>query len=191
MDVYSRKIVCWHVFDQESSQLASELITEACFREHIKKDQITLHSDNGSPMKGFTMLAKLEELGVMPSFSRPSVSNDNAFSESLFKTLKYRPEYPENKFEDIYSARQWTQRFVDWYNYKHLHSGIKYVTPVSRHTEKDKEILLKRKAVYLEAKEKHPERWSGKTRCWTPKNKFSLTGVSKKHVEDVIKKSAA
>ncbi|MCP4671695.1 MAG: IS3 family transposase, partial [Desulfobacula sp.] len=99
MDLYNRKAVACQVYEYESGNLASELIMDACIREKISKNQVTLHSDNGSPMKAATMLAKLQDLGIMPSFSRPSVSNDNPFSESLFRTLKYRPEYPENPFE--------------------------------------------------------------------------------------------
>ena len=101
MDIYSRKIVGWQIHDRESSHLAADLITDICLREHVARDQIILHSDNGSPMKGATMLATLQQLGVIPSFSRPSVSNDNPYSESLFRTLKYRPEYPEKPFDNL------------------------------------------------------------------------------------------
>ncbi|MER2494400.1 integrase core domain-containing protein, partial [Catenovulum sediminis] len=121
----------------------------------------------GSPMKGATMLATLQELGIMPSFSRPSVSNDNPYSESLFKTLKYRPEYPEKAFESITTARAWVSGFVNWYNDEHLHSGIKFVTPNQRHAGLDKEILAHRHKINTEAKMKNPTRWSGKTRDWS------------------------
>jgi putative transposase len=107
LDSYSRKIVGWQVYENESSALAADLMTEICSREGVDKYQVTLHSDNGSPIKGATMLATLQELGVKPSFSRPSVSNDNPYSESLFRTLKYRPEYPEKAFESLVLARQW------------------------------------------------------------------------------------
>lgn len=117
-------------------------------------------------MKAFTMLAKLESLGVMPSFSRPGISNDNPYSESLFRTMKYRPEYPEHPFEDMSSARNWSERFVQWYNNEHLHSGICFVTPADRHDRKDVEILKNRQQVYLDAKASHPERWTGITRNW-------------------------
>ena len=112
------------------------------------------------------MLATLQELGVTPSFSRPSVSNDNPYSESLFRTLKYRPEYPEKPFAEISAARIWVEGFVRWYNHEHLHSEIKFVTPEQRHTGKDTEILTKRKRVYEQAKSKNPSRWSGETRDW-------------------------
>ena len=127
---------------------------------------MTLHSDNGSPMKGATMLATLQELGVVPSFSRPSVSNDNPYSESIFRTLKYRPEYPEKPFSDLASARDWVRGFVRWYNVEHCHSGIKFVTPMQRHTGEDIEILSRRKAVYQQAKSQNPERWTGNIRNW-------------------------
>jgi len=134
MDIYSRKIVGWQIYERESGALAADLMTDICQRESIKRHQVILHSDNGSPMKGATMLATLQELGVVPSFSRPSVSNDNPYSESLFRTLKYRPEYPEKAFEDLTSARSWVHGFVHWYNHEHLHSAIKFVTPEQRHT---------------------------------------------------------
>jgi hypothetical protein len=99
MNIFSRKIVGWWIYDVESSELASQVVREICERENIAPDQVVLHSDNGSPMKGATMLATLQALGVMPSFVRPSVSNDNPFSESLFKTLKYRPVYPRRAID--------------------------------------------------------------------------------------------
>ena len=117
-------------------------------------------------MKAFTMLAKLESLGVVPSFSRPRISNDNPYSESLFRTMKYRPEYPERPFEDLKNAREWVEQFAQWYNNEHLHSGICFVTPTDRHERKDIEILEKRHQVYQNAKGCHPERWSGATRNW-------------------------
>lgn len=168
MDVYSRKIVGWQVYEEELSALAADLMTDICRREKIAQHQVTLHSDNGSPMKGATMLATLQALGVTPSFSRPSVSNDNPYSESLFRTLKYRPEYPQKPFADLASTRRWVAVFVDWYNNAHLHSAIKFVTPQQRHSEKDIGILAERKRVYQQARQKHPNRWSGEIRNWEP-----------------------
>ncbi|MFT5085332.1 MAG: putative transposase [Lentisphaeria bacterium] len=112
------------------------------------------------------MLATLQELGVAPSFSRPSVSNDSPYSESLFRTLKYRPECPEKAFEDLAAARSWVDGFADWYNDKHLHSAIKFVTPIQRHTGQYIDILMSRKAVYQSARTKNPERCSGDIRSW-------------------------
>ena len=166
MDVYSRKAVGGQVYDCESGELAAALITDTCHQEKVEENQLVLHSDNGGPMKAFTMLAKLEALGVAPSFSRPRTSNDNPYSESLFRTMKYRPEYPEHPFDDLNSARKWAENFVQWYNNEHLHSGIGFVTPIDRHNRKDIEILEKRHQVYQEAKALHPERWSGATRNW-------------------------
>ncbi len=166
MDIYSRKIVGWQVYEEESSALAADLMTDICQREGVKRNQVTLHSDNGSPMKGATMLATLQQLGVIPSFSRPSVSNDNPYSESLFRTLKYRPEYPERPFNDLQAARSWVCGFVEWYNHEHLHSGVKFVTPQQRHTGEDVHILAKRKQVYQAAKSKNPSRWSGEIKNW-------------------------
>lgn len=174
MDIYSRKIVGWQVYDNESSALAADLMKHICRQENIERDQVTLHSDNGSPMKGATMLATLQELGVVPSFSRPSVSNDNPYSESLFRTLKYRPEYPEKPFIGLQAARDWVQGFVQWYNQEHLHSAIKFVTPEQRHTGEDVGILAKRQQVYQAAKERNPNRWSGDIRNWDPITKVYL-----------------
>ncbi len=168
MDVYSRKIVGWQVYEEEAAALAADLMTDICQREGIVRNQITLHSDNGSPMKGATMLSTLQQLGVIPSFSRPSVSNDNPYSESLFRTLKYRPEYPEHAFLSLQAARVWVQGFADWYNQQHLHSAISFVTPEQRHQGEDVAILAERKQVYLNAQSKNPERWSGNIRNWEP-----------------------
>ena len=168
MDIYSRKVVGWQVYDNESSALAAELMIDICLREGIERQQVTLHSDNGSPMKGATMLATLQQLGVIPSFSRPSVSNDNPYSESLFRTLKYQPTYPEQPFIDLLSARQWVKGFVEWYNSDHLHSAIKFVSPGQRHAGLDREILAKRTQVYKQAERKHPNRWSGNISNWEP-----------------------
>ena len=180
LDIYSRKIVGWQVYEDESSALAAELMTDLCQREGIARDQVTLHSDNGGPMKGATLLATLQELGVIPSFGRPGVSDDNPYSESLFRTLKYCPEYPEHPFADLAAARRWVQEFVDWYNQVHLHSSIKFVTPDQRHLGKDVEILAKRHQVYLKAKAKNPNRWSGETRNWQPIKEVRLNPEKQK-----------
>jgi putative transposase len=168
LDIYSRKIVGWQIHDCEDSGFAADLMVYVCEQEGIEKNQVTLHSDNGSPMKGATMLATLDKLGVVPSFSRPSVSDDNPYSESLFRTLKYRPEYPKNPFATLEQARAWVEGFVVWYNNEHLHSAIKYVTPAARHRGEDPQILAKRHDVYRQAKAKNPLRWSQDTRNWDP-----------------------
>ena len=166
VDIFSRKIVGWQAYEEESSALAGELLRDLCLREGIQSNQLILHSDNGSPMKGSTMLATMQQLGVMPSFSRPSVSNDNPYSESLFKTLKYRPQYPLKPFADLTEARQWITGLVEWYNHEHRHSAINFVTPAQRHDNLDEMLINNRKAVYEAAYAKNPQRWSGSTRNW-------------------------
>jgi putative transposase len=168
MDIYSRKIVGWEVHEREAAEHAAVLIRKAALAEGITAQGLVLHADNGSPMKGATMLATLQRLGVVPSFSRPSVSNDNPYSESLFGTLKYTPAFPAQPFASLAAARAWVHDFVQWYNNAHRHSGIQFVTPAERHRGEDQAILAQRKAVYAAAKQRHPERWSGETRNWTP-----------------------
>ena len=169
MDIFSRKIVGWQIYETESSALASEVMRDICERENIAPHQVVLHSDNGSPMRGATMLATLQSLGVMSSFSRPAVSNDNPYSESLFKTLKYRPNYPARAFENLFAARQWVGTFVHWYNHEHRHSAVRFVTPDERHAGQDTALLGSQShQVYAAAKAKHPQRWSGSTRNWEP-----------------------
>ncbi len=166
IDIFSRKIVGFEVYEVESAEHASEIASLAYKTEKVNGKKIILHSDNGSPMKGATMLATLQKLNVTPSFSRPSVSNDNPYSESMFKTLKYCPQYPSKPFSSLESAREWVYTFVNWYNNEHCHSGIKFVTPSSRHNGRDEAILKSRKEVYEEARKRNPLRWSGNTRNW-------------------------
>lgn len=168
LDIYSRKIVAWEVHENESAEQAGVLVRRACLAEGIHQAGLVLHADNGGPMKGATMLATLQKLGVVASFSRPSVSDDNPYSESLFRTLKYTPAYPSKPFESIEAARKWVHGFVQWYNDEHRHSAIRYVTPNQRHNGKDTDLLKQRKAVYEVARQRNPERWSGKTRNWSP-----------------------
>jgi len=166
LDIFSRKIVGWQVYDEENSALASEVLRDLCQREGIQPNQVILHADNGGPMKGSTMLATLQGLGVMPSFSRPAVSNDNPYSESLFKTLKYRPAYPLRPFADLAAARHWVSGLVGWYNHEHRHSAIRFVTPAQRHAGEDGALLEQRQVVYEQARARHPQRWRGPTRNW-------------------------
>jgi transposase InsO family protein len=166
LDIFSRKIVGWQVYEDESSALAGDVLRDLCHREGIPSDQLILHSDNGSPMKGATMLATLQQLGVMPSLSRPAVSNDNPYSESLFKTLKYRPKYPLKPFDGVSEARDWVTGLVEWYNHEHRHSAIRFVTPAQRHVGLDEDLLNNRQAVYEAARVRNPKRWSGSVRNW-------------------------
>ena len=168
VDIYSRKIVGWDVFETEDSEHASSLFYKAYLREGITGDELVLHSDNGSPMKGATMLVTLQKLGVAPSFSRPGVSNDNPYSEALFKTLKYQPAYPQRPFDSVEEARQWVADFAEWYNEIHRHSEIKFVTPCQRHRGEDVEILEQRQCLYERMKKTSPGRWAGAVRNWQP-----------------------
>lgn len=166
MDVWSRKIVAHAVYERECSTLASELFTAIIEAEGLDGAGIVVHQDNGSPMKGATLKATLEKLGMLASYSRPHVSDDNPYSESLFRTLKYRPVYPKKPFESLEAAQAWVRDFVAWYNHEHLHSSIGFVTPAARHDGKAQAILAQRKHVYRLARERHPERWANQTRAW-------------------------
>lgn len=166
MDVFSRKIVGWEVHTEQSSDHAAVLFRQAHLREGVADGELVLHSDNGSPMKGATLLVTLQRLGVVASFSRPSVSNDNPYSEALFKTCKYRPGFPDQPFESVADARCWVAGFVRWYNEEHRHSSIRFVTPGERHRGEDIAILEQRKAVYETARKERPQRWSGNIRNW-------------------------
>ena len=168
VDVWSRKIMAWDVYEAESAELAAGLIEGQCAALGLDPRGLVLHADNGGPMKGATMVATLERLGILASFSRPSVSDDNPYSEALFRTLKYRPEYPDQPFADLAAARAWVEAFVRWYNTEHLHSGIRFVTPEDRHSGREAAILAGRRAVYASARAARPERWSRGPRCWTP-----------------------
>lgn len=168
LDVWSRKIMGAEVYREESMALAAELFEQTCQRHALDPEGIVLHSDNGGPMKGSTMLATLQRLGVVASFSRPRVSDDNPYSEALFRTLKYRPEYPSGPFASLAEAERWVAGFVRWYNRAHRHSAIRFVTPEARHSGQEDEILRQRRRVYEQARRRHPRRWSGATRNWYP-----------------------
>jgi putative transposase len=173
-DVFSRKIVGWQVELEEAMEHGAALL-EACYgREGVLPDQLILHADNGGAMRGVTMLTKMKELGVVSSFSRPAVSNDNPYIESLFRTAKYRPFYPRRGFESLEAARQWFARFVAWYNEEHMHSAIGFVPPQSRHRGEDHAILAQRHGVYQQAQQRNPNRWTRKTRNWERVNEVRL-----------------
>lgn len=167
VDVFSRKIVARAVHDTESDVHAAALITAACAAEGVQRHQLVIHADNGGPMKGATMLATLQQLGVAASFSRPGVSDDNPYAEALFRTLKYRPDYPSRPFASINAARAWVDRFLHWYNTVHLHSAIRFVTPEQRHRGDDVDILRARARVYEAARKRSPHRWTTKCRSWS------------------------
>ena len=191
MDVYSRKIVGWEVFDTESAEQAAVVFHKAHLREGIGDQSLVLHSDNGSPMKGATMLATLQRLGVMPSFSRPSVSDDNPYSEALFQTLKYHPGFPDKPFDSLQEAREWVAGFQRWYNEVHRHSALKFVTPAQRHRGEDHAILEQRHVLYQAAKANRPERWSGPSRNWVPEKIVYLNPGKPTKQEVNLKQKAA
>jgi len=177
VDVFSRRIMAWDVSEEESMDKAAQLIRNACLVNAVDSKGLILHSDNGGPMKGSTMLRTLQWLGIVPSFSRPRVSDDNAFSEALFRTLKYRPSFPHKGFDSTDAARSWVDRFAAWYNGQHCHSGIKFVTPDQRHFGLETNVLARRSEVYERAKAKRPERWARATRDWTPAGPVRLNPI--------------
>lgn len=176
LDLYSRKIVGWEVHDSDTADHAAHLVRRTALAEGIAalSDKPVLHGDNGSTLKATTVLAMLNWLGVKPSYSRPRVSDDNAYAESLFRTAKYRPEFPSKGFPNLEAARSWAAQFVHWYNVDHRHSGIQYVSPSQRHEGQDQAILQARHALYLQARQKNPARWSGDTRDWSPSGAVAL-----------------
>lgn len=166
LDVWSRKIVGCRVHDREDNELAAKAFVEICEAEGVDPSGLVLHSDNGGPMKGATMVATLEALGVSRSLSRPRVSNDNPFAESIFRTVKGHPSFPDKPFQSLEHAMAWVSGFVAWYNEEHRHSGISFVTPAQRHARQHERLLDHRDEVYAAAKARHPERWTGRTRHW-------------------------
>ena len=185
LDLYSRKIIGWEVHDSDDASHATHLVRRTALAEGIalgKKP--VLHGDNGSTLKATTVTAMLQYLGITASYSRPRVSDDNAYAEALFRTAKYRPEFPANGFDCLDQARQWASDFVHWYNVEHRHSGIKYVSPEARHRGDDKAILAARHQVYLNAQTRHPLRWSRRTRDWTPIGAVTLNPERNSIVSD-------
>ena len=168
LDIWSRRIVGWDVHEHEVATHAATLIQRICAESDVDPKGLVLHSDNGKPMRGSTMVTTLQWLGIVPSFSRPHVCNDNPYSEALFRTLKHTPVYPRLPFADREAARRWVARFVSWYNREHRHSAIRYVTPDERHSGADVAILARRHALYERARSRRPERWPRQTRNWTP-----------------------
>ena len=197
LDLYSRKIVGWEVHDSDDAAHAAHLVHRTALVERIAANETkpVLHGDNGSTLKATTVLAMLHWLGVRPSYSRPRVSDDNAYAESVFRTAKYRPEYPKRGFADLAAARAWAKGFVHWYNEEHHHSGIRYVSPQQRHTGQDVALLAARHELYEQARRRHPARWSGATRDWSPVGAVTLNPerdeVVSAHLEVVNKQRLA
>jgi putative transposase len=174
MDLYSRKIVGYEVHENESSENLATVLKRATLNEGSFAP-ITRHLDNGSPMKGTTLVARCYLLGIASSYSRPRTSNDNADTESMFRTVKYCVSYPYDGFESLLVARVWIEGFVQFYNEEHHHSGLNFVTPNQKHNGEDGAILANRVRVYEEAKAKNPKRWfKGNTRNWEPVASTSL-----------------
>jgi putative transposase len=170
LDLYSRTIVGFEVHATDNADHAAHLARRTALAEgvHALPVKPVLHGDNGATLKATTVLAMLHWLGIAPSYSRPRVSDDNAYAEALFRTAKYRPEFPANGFADLDAAREWAARFVQWYNHEHRHSGIGYVTPAQRHAGQDCALLAARHALYTSARTRNPRRWTRQTRNWTP-----------------------
>ena len=159
LDIFSRCVVGWRIAEVESSQLARELVAQTARKQGILPDQLTLHADNGAPMRGKPLTQLLSELGIAGTHNRPHTSNDNPFSEAQFKTMKYRPDYPD-RFPDIEGARAWARRFVTWYNEEHYHSGLNLLTPASVHYGEAGDIQRQRQAVMSVAYALNPTRFS-------------------------------
>jgi putative transposase len=176
LDLFSRKVVGFEVHDTDAAEHAAHLVRRTALAEgvHAMAARPVLHGDNGASLKATTVLAMLAWLGIAPSYSRPRVSDDNAFAEALFRTAKYRPEFPSAGFADLGAARHWAAAFVHWYNHEHRHSGIRYVTPAQRHAGQDGALLGARHALYEAARERSPRRWSGRTRDWAPVGAVTL-----------------
>lgn len=173
-DLFSRFGVNWEVFEHENSENTCHVVEQSMWREKCSLQPPTLHRDNGSVLKSQTVMQKLRDLGISSSHSRPRVSNDNAFIESMFRTLKYSPQWPSQGFESLEAAQRWANTFMSWYNNRHKHSALKFVTPAQRHRGEDVAILEKRHALYQQAKAANPQRWSGKTRNWSHKSTMAL-----------------
>lgn len=168
LDIWSRRIVGFAVHEREHAAHASALIRRICGETGVDPNGLVLHSDNGKPMRGSTMVATLQWLGIVPSFRRPHGCNDHPYSEALFRTLKHTPAYPGLPFADLEAARRWVARLVVWYNREHRHSAIRFVTPAERHAGADTAILGRRHDLYERARCSRPERWTRNTRNWTP-----------------------
>jgi putative transposase len=158
IDVFSRYVVGWMIAREESGELAETLIAETCVKEGIEKDQLILHADRGSAMRSKTLKDVLTDLGVAKSFSRPYTPTDNPYSESQFKTLKYRPDYPE-QFSGIVEARCWMRGFVQWYNHEHHHTGLALMTPATVHYGHVESARAQRQCALEAAYAAHPERF--------------------------------
>ena len=158
LEIFSRYMVGWMVAESEAAALARELIGQTCQRQGVQKEQLILHADRGSPIIAKSLAMLLADLGVTKSHSRPHVSDDNPYSESQFKTLKYRSDYPE-RFGCVVDARTWSRSFFAWYNDEHHHSALGLMTPADVHFRRAAQIRQKRQQVLQMAYEQHPKRF--------------------------------
>ena len=158
LDVFSRYVVGWRIAERESEDLAQELIQQTCMKQGIPAGQLTIHADHGSPMVSKTVAQLLLDLGVTKTHSRPHVSDDNPYSEAQFKTLKYRPDYPD-RFGCLLDARTWAQAFFTWYNHEHRHTGLALLTPAVVHYDQTDQVLQQRQQTLHLAYAAHPERF--------------------------------
>jgi putative transposase len=158
LDVFSRYVVGWMVAQREAANLAQKLIAETCVKQGIEPSQLTLHADRGPSMRSKSVALLLADLGVTKTHSRPYTANDNPYSESQFKTMKYRPDFPQ-RFDSLADARSWAREFFGWYNHDHRHSGLSLMTPAMVHYDQAETVRQQRQQVLLVAYDAHPERF--------------------------------
>jgi putative transposase len=158
LDVFSRYVVGWMVAEREAASLAEKLIAQTCVKQGIESDQLTLHADRGPSMRSKSVAQLLADLGITKTHSRPYTANDNPYSESQFKTMKYRPDFPE-RFDSVADARSWAREFFRWYNHDHRHSGLGLMTPATVHHGQAEAVRQQRQQVLLVAYAAHPERF--------------------------------
>ena len=183
IDIWDKSIVGWSIQDRESEIHSRNLFDNVFTKESFPN--VHIHSDNGHPMKGTSLMALFSKLHIVNSYSRPRVSNDNPFSESFFKTLKYSPKYPA-KFNSIEEARVWMANFIDNYNNNHRHSGINYFTPNQMKSGDYKNLVAIRNQTIKEAREKNPQRWSKAVKQWSTNHKVILNPKNKEVASTII-----
>ena len=176
LDIFSRYVVGWMIAEVESAELAEQLIAETCAKQGVVPDQLTIHADNGGPMTAKSVAVLMADLGVAKSHTRPYQSNDNCYSEAHFKTLKYRPDYPD-RFGSVADARTWAKQFFAWYNHRHHHSGLALLTPFDVHYGWTDRVLAKRQAVLQRAYAAHPERFVKGTHPYRPDHPRRLGSI--------------
>lgn len=193
LDIFSRKIVAHEAFTEENAHHSAELLRRAHLSENIaaQASPLVLHGDNGSPLKAATVLGLMHQLEITPSHSRPRVSNDNAFAESLFRTTKYHPSYPPDGFTSLDHARQWAENFVNYYNAEHKHRALNFVTPQQKHCGEDVELLENRKEILEQKRLENPTRWiAKKVRNCASTTSVNLYPIDNRNLEKQQKQAA-